>query len=61
MVHEVAPDCGSLWSAICAVAGKRGGGAPETVRMWVSGCGRRRQAAGVTTQGSLTRLPGHLS
>ncbi|GAB2638570.1 transposase [Nocardioides ginkgobilobae] len=32
MVHEVAPDYGSQWAAICAVAGKLGVGAPETVR-----------------------------
>ena len=35
MVAEVAPDYGSQWAAICAVAGKLGVGAPETVRTWV--------------------------
>jgi transposase len=35
MVAEVRPDYPSRWSAICAVAGKLGIGAPETVRVWV--------------------------
>lgn len=35
MVAEVRPDYPSQWSAICAVAGKLGIGAPETVRVWV--------------------------
>lgn len=35
MVGEVAPQYGSQWAAICAVAGKLGVGAPETVRTWV--------------------------
>lgn len=35
MVAEVAPQYGSQWAAICAVAGKLGVGAPETVRTWV--------------------------
>jgi len=35
MVTEIRPDYGSQWSAICAVAGKLGIGAPETVRTWV--------------------------
>ncbi len=51
MVAEVAPDYGSQWAAICAVAGKLGVGAPETVRTWVRraevDAGRR---PGVTTE-----------
>jgi transposase len=51
MVAEVAPQYGSQWAAICAVAGKLGVGAPETVRTWVRRAevesGRR---PGVTTQ-----------
>ena len=35
MVAEIRPDYGSQWAAICAVAGKLGIGAPETVRAWV--------------------------
>ena len=35
MVAEIRPDYGSQWAAICAVAGKLGIGAPETVRTWV--------------------------
>jgi transposase len=35
MVAEIAPQHGSQWAAICAVAGKLGVGAPETVRTWV--------------------------
>jgi len=35
MVAEIRPDYGSQWAAICAVAGKLGVGAPETVRTWV--------------------------
>jgi transposase len=35
MVAEIRPDDGSQWAAICAVAGKLGIGAPETVRTWV--------------------------
>lgn len=35
MVADVAPQYGSQWAAICAVAGKLGVGAPETVRTWV--------------------------
>lgn len=35
MVAEVAPQYGSQWAAITAVAGKLGVGAPETVRTWV--------------------------
>lgn len=35
MVAEVRPDYPSQWAAICAVAGKLGVGAPETVRTWV--------------------------
>ncbi len=35
MVAEVRPQYGSQWAAICAVAGKLGIGAPETVRTWV--------------------------
>ena len=35
MVAEIRPDYRSQWSAICAVAGKLGIGAPETVRTWV--------------------------
>ena len=35
MVAEIAPDHGSQWAAICAVASKLGVGAPETVRTWV--------------------------
>ena len=35
MVTEIRPDYSSQWSAICAVAGKLGIGAPETVRTWV--------------------------
>lgn len=35
MVAEVRPEYGSQWAAICAVAGKLGIGAPETVRTWV--------------------------
>lgn len=35
MVAEVGPQYGSQWAAICAVAGKLGVGAPETVRTWV--------------------------
>ncbi len=35
MVVEVGPQYGSQWAAICAVAGKLGVGAPETVRTWV--------------------------
>jgi transposase len=32
MVAEIRPDYGSQWAAICAVAGKLGIGAPETVQ-----------------------------
>lgn len=51
MVAEVAPQYGSQWAAITAVAGKLGVGAPETVRTWV----RRAevdagQRPGVTTE-----------
>jgi transposase len=35
MVAEIRPDHDSQWAAICAVAGKLGVGAPETVRTWV--------------------------
>jgi transposase len=35
MVAEIRPDYPSQWAAICAVAGKLGIGAPETVRTWV--------------------------
>ncbi len=35
MVAEVAPQDGSQWAAITAVAGKLGVGAPEAVRTWV--------------------------
>ena len=35
MVAEIAPQYGSQWAAICAVAGKLGVGTPETVRKWV--------------------------
>jgi transposase len=35
MVAEIAPQYGSQWAAICAVAGKLGVGTPETVRAWV--------------------------
>lgn len=35
MVAEIAPQYGSQWAAICAVADKLGVGAPETVRTWV--------------------------
>ena len=35
MVAEIRPEYGSQWAAICAVAGKLGIGAPETVRIWV--------------------------
>lgn len=35
MVAEIRPQYGSQWAAICAVAGKLGIGAPETVRTWV--------------------------
>ena len=35
MVAEVAPQYGSQWAAICAVAGELGVGTPETVRTWV--------------------------
>jgi transposase len=35
MVAEIAPQYGSQWAAICAVAGKLGVGTPETVRTWV--------------------------
>lgn len=35
MVADVAPQYGSQWAAITAVAGKLGIGAPETVRTWV--------------------------
>lgn len=35
MVAEIAPQYGSHWAAICAVAGKLGVGTPETVRTWV--------------------------
>lgn len=35
MVAEIAPQYGSQWAAITAVAGKLGVGAPETVRTWV--------------------------
>jgi transposase len=35
MVAEIRPDYDSQWAAICAVAGKLGIGAPETVRTWV--------------------------
>lgn len=31
-IAEIAPDYGSQWAAICAVAWKLGVGAPETVR-----------------------------
>lgn len=51
MVAEIRPDYGSQWAAICAVAGKLGIGAPETVRTWVRRAevddGRR---PGVTTE-----------
>lgn len=35
MVAEIAPQYGSQWAAICAVADKLGVGTPETVRTWV--------------------------
>lgn len=35
MVAEIAPQYGSQWAAITAVADKLGVGAPETVRTWV--------------------------
>ena len=35
MVAEIAPQHGSQWAAITAVADKLGVGAPETVRTWV--------------------------
>lgn len=59
MVAEVAPQYGSQWAAITAVAGKLGVGAPETVRTWV----RRAEVdagnrPGVTTEQAeeITRL-----
>ena len=51
MVAEMRPEYGSQWAAICAVAGKLGVGAPETVRTWVRrGGGRSGREAGVTAQ-----------
>ena len=51
MVAEIAPQYGSQWASITAVAGKLGVGATETVRTWVRraevDAGKR---PGVTTQ-----------
>jgi len=59
MVAEIRRSYGSQWSAICAVAGKLGIGAPETVRTWVrraEGDGGHRPGVSTEQAAEVARL-----